>query len=105
MFELIVNELFFRAYERSTVLRATGVPGNKAALAHEKFAKARDRASRWKFIVGDLLQGSSPGPNDLLALRYLCLLAGTDVGIAGHVWSLQYAIQSPMMSYSTYSIL
>jgi len=52
------------------VLRAPSLTGSKLALANEKFTKARDRASRWKFIVGDLIQGSSPSPTDKLALRY-----------------------------------
>ena len=58
MFELFVNKLFFKAYDRSTV---AGVPNvaDKVNSANEKFTVARDRASRWKFMVGDLLQGST----------------------------------------------
>ena len=72
MFEIYVNELFFRAYERSNVLSAPSVTGNKAATINEKFARAHDRAIRWKFIAGDLLQGASLSDNNLtrLILRY-----------------------------------
>ena len=40
------------------------------ASANEKFNKARDQASRWKFIVGDLIQGSTANTITKLALRY-----------------------------------
>lgn len=65
-----MNELFFRAYERSTVLSAASVTGSKAAIATEKFDKARDRVSRWKFIVGDLIQTSTDKSITKLSLRY-----------------------------------
>jgi len=86
------------------VLRATGLTGNKVALANEKFTKARDRASRWKFLVGDLIQGSSLSRTDKLTLRYPCSMVGVDVDTAGHVWLLPFAIQRPMKSYLSYSI-
>jgi hypothetical protein len=72
MFEVFVNELFFKAYERSTVLSAPSLTGNKAANINEKFSTAHDRAYRWKFIVGDLLHGSPETDNTItkLLLRY-----------------------------------
>jgi hypothetical protein len=59
IFEVFVNELFFKAYERSGVLSAPALTNDKATVANEKFTYARDRASRWKFMVGDLIQGSA----------------------------------------------
>jgi hypothetical protein len=44
----------------------------KAASANEKFTKARDRAGRWKFLLGDLVHGSSGSGTSItkLSLRY-----------------------------------
>jgi hypothetical protein len=44
----------------------------KAAAADEKFARARDRTSRWKFMLGDLMQCSNGNDAAItkLALRY-----------------------------------
>jgi len=69
MFELFVNKLFFKAYDKSTVLSGPSVTAEKIAAANEKLTIARDRASRWKFILGDLLQGSTLDDKELTPLK------------------------------------
>jgi hypothetical protein len=72
IFEIMVNKLFFKAYDRSTVASASTVLAEKVTNATERVTFARDRACRWKFMVGDLLQGSTIEGMDLthLKLRY-----------------------------------
>ena len=54
------------------MLSAPSLTTEKAASANEKFTKARDRAGRWKFLLGDLVQGSSGSGTAItkLSLRY-----------------------------------
>ena len=54
MFELYVNDLFFRAFDRANVLSAPSLNTAKSSAAEEKFQNSRDRTSQWKFIVADL---------------------------------------------------
>ena len=58
MFEIYVNELFYKAYDRSVVLSSPALTNEKTIAAEEKFTHARDRASRWKFMIGDLILGT-----------------------------------------------
>ena len=74
MFEIFVNELFFKTYDRSVVLSAPALTNEKATAANEKFTRARDRASRWKFMVGDLVLGTSRADTTKLSLRYSALI-------------------------------
>jgi hypothetical protein len=63
-----VNELFYKAYDRSVVLSSPALTNEKTIAAEEKFTRARDRASRWKFMTGDLILGTVR-PDTKLSLR------------------------------------
>lgn len=69
MFEIYVNELFYKAYDRSVVLSSPALTSEKTIAAGEKFTRARDRASRWKFMVGDLVLGTVRSDTTKLSLR------------------------------------
>jgi len=60
MFELYVNDLFFRAFDRANVLSAPSLNEAKSSAAQEKFQNSQNRTSQWKFIVADLFY-SFPG--------------------------------------------
>jgi hypothetical protein len=70
MFEIYVNELFLKAYDRSVVLSAPALTKERSAAANDKFTLAHDRASRWKFMVGDLVLGTTREDTVKLSLRY-----------------------------------
>ena len=84
MFEIFVNELFLKAYDRSVVLSAAALTNEKSTAVNEKFTRARDRASRWKFMVGDLVLGTTRPDTTKLSLRYQYLHIYLTLDIAGH---------------------
>jgi hypothetical protein len=73
MFEIFVNELFLKSYDRSVVLSAPALTNEKSTAANEKFTRAHDRAIRWKFMVGDLVLGTTRPDTIRLSLRYTIL--------------------------------
>lgn len=55
IFELFVNDLFYKTYERSTISATSSLTSSKGVIANEKFEKARHRVSRWKIVAGDIV--------------------------------------------------
>jgi hypothetical protein len=78
-----VNELFYKAYDRSVVLSSPALTNEKTIAANEKFTRARDRASRWKFMVGDLVLGPVRSDTTKLSLRYIYISFQVTIDIAG----------------------
>src|SRR5579862_8427313 len=106
MFELFVNKLFLKAYERSTVSSAPSVTEDKIADANEKFIIAHDRASRWKFMVGDLLQGSTSDDIAVIQLklryRWACVvIAVCDSASDEILYDLFMGLKSDLTDLST----
>ena len=90
---------------RSIILSAPSVTGRKAANANEKFNKARDQASRWKFISRrsySRINMQIQSQNYHYGIESLFFLT---VDIAGHVLLLRFVTLLPTTFYSTSSIL